>query len=164
MTLGETLINVFFRLLNFVVLVGVLRYLYKQYVYGAVQRDFEADEKKVAILAQQKDAYYQQEQFLKQEIQNQDRLVTHLHKKLAQWNEAAQQIERENSEMHDTLQAALRKKAVVQSEHIAHYMLERRALPQAMHELETSLAEYFRDAKRGDNYMKSVVNHLEKDR
>lgn len=161
---SDMLLSIFFRILNFVVFVGVLRYLYKRYIKDAVQQDFLADEKKVAIMAQQKDAYHQQEQFLMQEMQAQEQLVSQLEQKLETWRSAAQDVQRVYNEEHALLQARVRKKAAEQSEHIAQYMLERRALPKAMHELESSLADYFSSEKRASRYINDVMQHVDKER
>jgi len=164
MILSENFVDIFFRFLNFGVLIVGLRYIYINYIVATVQDEIAADEKKVAIMAQQKDAYYQQEQHITQEIHNQRELVTHLMKKLEQWNLAADEVERTNQDEHERLEDALRKKAAIQSEHIAYYMLERRALPLAVEELDLSLAAYFKSDKRGAEYITAVIDHLKKER
>lgn len=164
MILSEEIVTILFRLINFGVLLYGLHYVYIHYICPAMQTDIEADEKKVAILAQQKDAYYQQEQFIVKDIENQEKTVTHLIAKLDQWRIAADDAQKAQRDAHAALQEALRKKIALQSEHIAQYMLERRALPHAMHELEVSLAEHFKSDKRGAVYLEAVVNHMDKDR
>lgn len=161
---SEAIITILFRLLNFAVLAYGLYYVYIHYICSSVQSSIEADEKKVAILAQQKDAYYQQEQFVAQEIKDQEKTVIQLKKKIEQWRLAAEDAERECGEEHVRLEQALRKKVAVQSEHIAQYMLERRALPHAMQELRVSMADHFKSDKRGGAYITSVVNQINKDR
>jgi paraquat-inducible protein B len=164
MILNEEIIEIIFRFLNFGVLVTALYYLYVNYIAPAAQSDIEADQKKVAILAQQKDAYHQQEQFIVKQIQDQEESVTHLMQKFEEWESAAQDVQRAEREEHVRLQDALRKKAAEQSEHIAQYMLERRSLPHAIEELEVSLTDYFKPDKRGSAYVASVVDHIDKDR
>jgi hypothetical protein len=164
MILSEEIITVLFRLLNFAVLAYGLHYVYIHYICSAVRNSIGAAERKVAILAQQKDAYYQQEQFVAQEIQDQEKTVSRLIEKLEQWRIATDDAERAQSEEHARLELVLRKKVAVQSEHIGQYMLERRALPHAMHELRISMADHFKSDKRGGAYIASVVNHIDKDR
>jgi chromosome segregation ATPase len=164
MNLSETLTGIFFRLLNFGAFLALLRYLYIKYMVPTAQADIEADEKKVAILAQQKDAYFQQEQWVTKEIEDQRAQIAHLTKKLAQWQAAAQDAEQAHQQEHDRLEDALRKKAVLQSEHIVQHMLERRALPQAIQELKISLTAHFAGDARGTEYVADVVDHIAKGR
>jgi hypothetical protein len=162
MNVNETLIGIFFRLLNFGVLFIGLRHLYLRYITPNAQAEIEADEKKVAIMAQQKDAYYQQEQLVNKEIENQREQITRLSKTLEAWQAAAQDAERIHEQEHEQLELALREKAEVQSAHIAQHMLERRAIPLAIEELEVSLASHFAGDKRGSEYIADVVDHIAK--
>ncbi len=70
---SEEIVTIAFRILNFGVLLFGLKYVYTHYIAQAAQDDIEADEKKVAVMAQQKDAFFHQEQFIKQEIQAQQK-------------------------------------------------------------------------------------------
>lgn len=164
MTSNEQAISVLFRLLNFAVLLYGMKYVYVHYIRSVVQSDIESDEKKIAILAQQKDAGHQQELFIAQEIQTQQETIAHLMQSLATWQSVADERQRVEREAHQKCEEKLRKKVAEQSKHIAHYMLEQRALPLAIHDLEKSLAQYFSHKNRGSEYIASVVDHMDKDR
>lgn len=162
--LNETVISIFFRLINFGMLIYAAKYVYDHYVYNTVVSDIEADEKKIAMLAQQKDAFYHHELFVVKEIENQQQTVAHLMRVLEKWRATAEQNQRMREEEHQKLEEALRKKAAEQSEHIAEYMLARRALPQAVHELEASLTNYFNRENRASEYIASTIKQIDKDR
>ena len=83
---------------------------------------------------------------------------------LEKWRATAEQNQRMREEEHQKLEEALRKKAAEQSEHIAEYMLARRALPQAVHELEASLTNYFNRENRASEYIASTIKQIDKDR
>jgi len=151
-------------MLNFGIFLAGLRYLYITYVQPTAQTDIEADEKKVAIMAQQKDAYYQQEQFMVQDIETQRHMIAHLVKKLDEWRMAAEESERAYREEHQQIEAALRKKAAHQSEHIAQHMIEHRALPHALKDLEMSLTEHFAREQRATDYIAGIVERIGKGR
>lgn len=164
MILSEAVISIFFRLLNFGLLIYGARYVYHNYVCSAVRSEIEVDEKKVAILAQQKDAFYQQELSIAQEIERQEKMVAHLTNVLATWQAAAEKKQRAQEESHQKIEEILRKKAAEQSEHIAEYMLARRALSAAIHELEISLTNHFNRDDKASEYITSLVSHMDKDR
>lgn len=164
MNVNETLMSIFFRILNFGVFFIGLRHLYLKYITPNVQAEIEADDKKIAIMAQQKDAYNQQEQLVSKEIEDQRVEIERLNKKLEEWQAAAQMGERTQQQEHEQLELALRKKAAVQSAHIAQHMVERRAIPRAIEELETSLATHFGGDKRGSEYIADAVDHITKGR
>lgn len=164
MNLNETFVHIFFRLLNFGVLIIGLRHLYLNYVVPSAHTDIEADDKKLAILAQQKDAYYQQEQSVIKEIEDQRADIVRLNAKLEQWRAVAQEAERLQQEEHERLEMMLSKKVALQSAHIAQHMLERRALPRAINELEVSMTSHFAGDERGAQFIKDVINRMEKGR
>lgn len=164
MNVNETLMGIFFRLLNFGLFFIGLRHLYLRYITPNAQAEIEADEKKVAIMAQQKDAFHHQEQFITKEIEDQREQIVHLSNKLQVWQEAAQQAEHTQEQAHEQLELALRKKAAVQSEHIAQHMVEQRAIPLAIEELETSLTAHFGGDARGSEYIDDAVDHIAKGR
>ena len=164
MNVNETLMEIFFRMLNFGVLFIGLRHVYLRYITPTAHADIEADDKKVAIMAQQKDAYSQQEQLVIKEIQEQRVQIVHLGKKLEQWQAAAQDAEQVHQQEHEKLEQTLREKVAIQSAHIAQHMLERRASPLAIQELEASLTSHFSGDKRGTQYITDVVDHIAKGR
>ena len=114
------------------------------------------------MLAQQKDAYYQQEQALTKGIEDQRVQIIALRNKIEQWQEASQEANRFYKEEHARLQDAVRKKTALQSAHIAHHMLEQRALPQVIKELDKSLTSYFAHEVRGMEYVKNAADHIVK--
>lgn len=164
MNTSEMLQEIFFRLLNFGVFAWVLRYIYHKYIGPTAQAEIEADEKKVAIIAQQKDTYYQQEQAITREIEEQHLQVMRLNKKIEQWQAAAHEDARLHEKEHEDLEDALRKKAVMQSAHIACYMIEQRAVPLAIKELETSLISHFAGDERGSEYISQTADRIAKER
>lgn len=163
MNLSNVFMEIFFRLLNFGILLAGLRYLYLKYIVTAAHTDIEEDEKKVAIMAQQKDAYYQQEQVMLQNIEHQRQLIAHLTQKLNAWRIAAEDAERAQYEAHQQLEVGLRKKSAEQSERIMQHMLDRQVLPRAINELKDNLLAHFQSDKRGAAYIAVVIDHIKKD-
>lgn len=162
MNVSETLMGIFFRVLNFGVFFIGLRHLYLRYVTPNAHAEIEADEKKVAIMAQQKDAYYQQEQLVSQEIEDQRKQIARLHEKLQIWQAAAQEVERLQHQEHEKLELALRQKAAVQSKHIAQHMVAQRAIPHAVQKLQASLTTHFGGEIRGGEYIADALDHITK--
>lgn len=164
MNVNETLMGIFFRILNFGVLFIGLRHLYLKYITPNAQAEIEADEKKVAIIAQQQDAYHQQEQHVTKEIEDQRKQIERLSKKLEAWQAASQEAERMHRQEHERLELALTKKAAVQSAHIAQHMVEQRAIPRAVQKLEASLTTHFAGDARGSEYIADAIDHIAKER
>lgn len=162
MNVNETLMGLFFRMVNFGVFFMGLRHLYLKYITPSAEAEIEADDKKVAILAQQKDAYYQQEQHVNQEIKEQQELIMRLSEKLQVWHKAAQAVEQAQREEHDKLELALRKKAAVQSAHIEQHMVAQRAIPHAVQKLKASLTDHFGGQIRGNDYIADALDHITK--
>jgi hypothetical protein len=164
MNVNETLMGIFFRFLNFGLFFIGLRHIYLRYITPNAQTEIEADEKKIAIMAQQKDAYYQQEQFVTKEIEDQREQIVRLSKKLETWQAAAQEAQHAQEQEHEQLELALRKKAAIQSAHIAQHMIDQRAIPYAIEELEASLTGHFGGDARGTQYIDDAIDHIAKGR
>lgn len=157
------LISIVFRLINFGIVLYGLHYLYTHYLYKAAWEDLEVDEKKVAILAQQKDAAQQQELLVEQQIKNQEQMILHLTRVIEQWRASTQAQQESHDAAQQQLQIMLVKKASEQSQHVQRYMLERKAFPLVVSELEKSLTQYF-DQQRGEHYSASIIDAMKKER
>lgn len=164
MNLSEEYISILFRLINFGTVVFGGWYFYTYYVCDAVDEQIEQDEKTLAMLAQQKDAFHKQEQAVEHEIQEQKKTIADLVRALKMWQENASKERESDRNRYAAIQEKVNKKMRVQSKNMQEHMIAKQAIPIALHELEMSLSTYFKDEKRGREYLGPLFKQMEKDR
>lgn len=164
MILSEEYLSIAFRLINFGTVIGGAWYGYTYYVRSAVQKQIEQDEKTLAMLAQQKDAFHQQEQVIEQEIKDQEDTITHLLRTLKAWQEGARAEREADKKICFAIEKKIDQKMAIQSKNMQEQMIAQHALPDALRELERSLSAHFNSEKRGRSYLEPLLDQMNKDR
>src|SRR5436190_18701288 len=132
MLAGETTVSIFFKLLNFAVLIGLFVYLIKRYFWHVVKDQLAAQEGIVLDLKQQKEQLRVDQRTLDHAMANQKALALELDAKIALWRVAFEKKidqEKQNRENHHLL---LIKKVEIQNQHVALKALQQQIIPKAL--------------------------------
>jgi len=158
---GESLVSLFFRVLNFILLGGLGLYLFRRYGLPVIHANIKEKESALARLKQQRDMLKDTIRSLEYQRFDQDLICSRLSAKIERWQQVIQAQERLRHEEKQRLITLLNKKSHEQTQNNTLAALQQRVLPKALLESRKQLTQTFQDPKRGTDFIQHLASFME---
>ncbi|MCX5922717.1 MAG: hypothetical protein NTX86_05330 [Candidatus Dependentiae bacterium] len=160
--LGSDLISIFFRLLNFIILIVAGVYLFKRYAVGAIQNLIIERQQKIDDTKQEIVLLKRQELRCEQELVDQQVAYQELGKKVEQWHQQVAAVARESEKQTLALNRALQHVSVVQNQYMVARQVKRLVLPQALSDARLVMIKEFAAPEKGELFVAQIIKHVER--
>ena len=161
MYVSKEAISVLFRIINFVIIFWVFRYLFKKYL-PAIKKSFF---KKLAFfdnLEKQRLDLIEQNRMLVKEMQDQDNLFDLLKEKIKIWNMARhKKIDATEKEI-EQLKELTKKRNKIQQENVHQKKLIKEIFPKAIAGTYKALEEKFEKKEESKKYLNNIIGYMKK--
>ncbi len=158
---GESLVSLFFRLLNFILLGSLGIYLFKRYGLSVIHARIKEKESALAQLKQQRDTLKGTMRSLEHQRFDQDLIAAQLSAKIERWQRVYQTRERVRYEEKQRLITLLTKKIHEQTRNNELATVQRRVFPVALLESRKQLTQSFQNPEKGDDFIQHLLSFME---
>ncbi len=158
----EQVVNIVFRLLNFVAIISLAVYVFKAYVLDLVKQQMADQEATERGMQLQRDAMARRQEEITGEIDQDAQLCMELKQRVDRWRrvidtQQAQQ-KKEQEKCMQRLQQALQKKV----ERLVYNRVLKKVMPRALADARAQLGEKYCDAQQGRLFTNAIIAHLER--
>lgn len=159
---GADIVSIIFRLINFVALIGLFFYLFKQYVLQTVTLQISKKNQKLADLALQNQLLKEQTKAMDFAIAEQQALSRGLLQKIELWRTLVTHYAVARNEEKKRYELSIADRTRKQELFIELKDVEKRALVPALEKVTNILEERYASKAAGQSYITTIVHHLEK--
>ncbi|TET05766.1 hypothetical protein E3J79_04485 [Candidatus Dependentiae bacterium] len=154
---SKTIIDIFFRLLNFAVLLGIVIVFYQRKLGPRTKDLIHQKEQKQEVLKRRYNELIHDQNMLKQQLEDQDQFARYLIGKIEQWRlsfDAQQnQYKQERQKIHKAVEERTRHKA----EWLIRDNLYKRAKVDTINQLHAQLTEQFEAPKQQQQFINKLL-------
>jgi hypothetical protein len=154
---SETIIDIFFKLLNFAVLLVIAIVFYQRALRPRTKDLIDQKEQKQDVLKQLYSELIHEQNMLDQQLEDQDQFARYLIEKIEQWrlsfDEQRRQYKQERQEIHKAVEERNRHKA----EWLIRDNLYKRAKVDTINQLYTQLTEQFETPKQQQQFLNELL-------
>lgn len=158
-----SLVTVFFRLLNFGVLIGFFAYVFKRYFYQNISDHIAEKASFIQGLHQNNKVLEEQQHNLEMKIAQQDSKCKTLLAKIEEWQQAVIQQQQEWQTIQEVAIQDKVRRLQLQQEALNKDHLKRVLLPQVLERAEKKLVQEFADPQAGQAFVEDIITQLGKE-
>jgi hypothetical protein len=159
---GESLVSLFFRLLNFIILGGAGIYFFKRYGLPVVRQRIREREELITGLKDQRDSLKDMQRSLEYQSAEQKQLSAQLTHKIGRWQHSYERQEHRRHEEKQRLITLLNKRTHQQSQGVALNTLQQQTFPLIIAASREQLVRQFTSAQQGQAYLQNLLKFMQK--
>lgn len=160
--LNETFVSVFFRLLNFIVLIGLAAFIFKRYFRKSIEESIEQKRLEEINVGNQIRDLEHRSKNLSEEIVRQEQLCEYLIEKTAQWKQAFEHQTQDLLKEQKKLAVQAQLKTDKQAEIITRERLTKAVIPIALEQTTQKLKDLYADPKNNKDFIDPIIGYMEK--
>lgn len=159
--LHESFINIFFRVINFVVILGLAYYLYKRYFKNRI--DDKMTQKEALLKGLEEQGYFLEGKAHDFEMQLKEQEVTGnlLKQKLQDWNEAVQQDHHKRDQEQRLYSDQANERVQEKNKILAQHALQKAVLPDVLEQARNELKIQFNASSHSKKYVGDIIQRLQ---
>lgn len=161
MRIDPFVISVFFRLINFFVLIAVVIYLYKKYASPFLGEQIQEKKDALQSLKNQKSSFEGRQQEISSNTVEQEKLGRSLATKIDLWRQDFDKESERIEEKRVEIASVLEQRMQTRNYYITLLCVQRVVIRQAIDETEDILYQKFADNEVGQQFIQSIVNEME---
>jgi hypothetical protein len=160
--LNETFITVFFRLVNFVALIGLVIFAFKKYFRASVQEAIENKKLKEINIGNHIRELEHRSKNLSDDIVHQEQLCEYLIDRTTRWQQVFEEHAKQRLQEQKNLALQVRIKAEQQVENLAKERALRAVLPMAIEQTTARLKELYANPAHNERFVNGIVEFMQK--
>lgn len=161
--LFNTIISYLFRIVNFIVFIGLMYYLFKKYLLGSIEDSMSEQEAYENGLKQQAGSFESRLHELKVEKESLKNHCALLTSKVTRWEQHFNlELEKREQEKEQLL-LAINKNREKQNAFLSQHKLLEQTLPTALAQAQKSFEALFSDEKEQTQYLRSLIAKMSKE-
>lgn len=159
--LHESFISIFFRVINFVVILGLAYYLYKRYFKNRI--DDKMTQKEALLKGLEEQGYFLEGKAHDFEMQLKEQEVTGnlLKQKLQDWNEAVQQDHHKRDQEQRLYADQANERVQEKNKILAQHALQKAVLPDVLEQTRNELKIQFSASSHSKKYVHDIIQRLQ---
>lgn len=158
----ESIVNIVFRLINFVALLGFAAYIYKRYFFSDITEKINQEETEKETLCHQIGELDQQSNTLSHEIIAQEEHCKELQTRVTQWQHVFNQEMETRRKDSLNLRIKSAERADRQKKFVEQEDLINAVFPQAIEQINSSLINTFSDSDRNEKFIADIIGIMKK--
>jgi hypothetical protein len=158
----ESWMNIFFKLLNFVALFGLLAFIFRRYLLGGIQQEILQEKQQEEGMATRIVTLEQKGKELAQDAIRQEHDTRFLLDRAQQWQATFVLEQEKRRHEQQVMYDAARAKKQQQLRAMASDKLMETVVPQAIEKARGKLVEQFLDEERGREYLQVLLASMKK--
>ena len=155
-------LDILFTLINFGIVIALAYYLYTKYGRNLLFEHMRSRQEAKRLLQLEEQALKEEQERLKNLIQEEQRQSIFLLEKVARWRKVQDQEQINNQEEQLAIMRALEKKAHEQAQLYAQHQLTLRILPQVITKAHRVLNKKFEEPHKQDAYLDDIITYMKK--
>jgi hypothetical protein len=159
MEYSNLLVNIFFRLLNFSIILALGIYLFKKYVYPTALEEIAEKESFIRGLSQQNSVLQERAHVLDNHISYQQQFCAQMRDKLLRWQEKVHMQEQAKLQQRKRYQEIKEEYIAQRHKRLQAQALYKVAMHQALAKARTMLDEEYKGAV-GNQIIEKIITHL----
>jgi len=160
--LNETFVTIFFRLLNFVVLIALSAFVFKKYFRKSIEDAIEQKQLEEINVGNQIRELEQRSKNLSEEIVRQEQLCEHLIERTTQWHQAFDIQTQDQLEEQKKLALQAQLRVEKQAENLASERIIKAVGPMVIEQTTKKLEDLYADQKHNKHFVDSIVGFMKK--
>jgi flagellar motor protein MotB len=156
-------IFIIFKFINFLIVGFVLYYAFKKYILLGVKDSIKNQVERIKSLSVEVKNKNIQLKNLEQSFLDQKNEIRQLNKKLSSWGAICVRVKEEQESLDLKVQEDINSKRKIQEENFNELQLKYKVVPDAIRCTEKLLVEKFKNEKLALNYIKELINFMQKD-
>ncbi len=161
---GIKIVELVFQLLNFIVIIGLIGFLFKKYILNGIRAQMRAHESVVVSLKKSFHMLTRNYQLLDREIEHERQMQYELKQKVMRWRADVEQLHEQMTHERNERSKELKVQTEQQIKEIQKHMLYQEALPRALKKARIQLAKQFEDEKAQKEYLHHTLRDLRQKR
>lgn len=153
-------LHVFFRILNFGLLVILLIYCFNKYVYPWAMAAIVSRKKQLAFLQKQKRSLNREVKDLINDIQEQKNYGVKVSHLIETWKTRLDKDMQERLQRKQDIVAAAEQRLKAQGKWLASHDMQQHVVPIVLKETKNELESYFSDKKHGAQFVTELASYL----
>lgn len=153
-------ISIFFRLLNFGLLIALFIYLYKRYIAQTLADSMQTQRALQNALEQERDILGEKQTILDMNMQAQEALRVVLMQKIELWKSSFMSERQKHLVEKESLEKRLAEKMDVRKEQYTIEQAQQRILPLAIEKARQQLEKTFESAQKSEAYNAAIIAYL----
>jgi F0F1-type ATP synthase membrane subunit b/b' len=159
---SETIISIFFKILNFGVLIGLGVYIFKRYFVQNINDQIDAKQNMIAQLQGNNQALKQEEHDIAHAAEQQHQLSEQLVQKIALWRAAhTHEMARKKAEYEEIYKNRI-KKIAKQEEIYALDVVQKKVVPSAIEQAREMLQQHSMSLDVQQRYTTDILDYIER--
>lgn len=158
-----SLVTIFFRLLNFGVLIAFFVFIFKRYFYQSISDHIAEKESFLKGLHQNSKVLEEQQHNLEMKIAQQDNKCKTLLAKISIWQEAVMQQQQEWHAIQEVVMQDKAHRLQLQQDSLNEEYLKRALLPKVLDQAEKKLVQEFAEPQAGQAFVANIIAQLSKE-
>jgi len=159
----QTAVMIFFRILNFAVLIAVGWYVGKKYIISMVQTKIAERQSRLKNLGQEYVQLKLKQRSLDQYMMEQEKLTQALISKAQRWKLLVDEYHVRRQAEGLQLKKEVERRMTVRTEQAAFMALQHEVVPRALMQAEQELTAYFSQEKHGRLFIDALVHKVERE-
>jgi len=160
--LSETFVTIFFRLLNFVILIALSAYIFKKYFRKSIEDAIKQKQLEEINVGNQIRELDQRSKNLSEEIVRQEQLCEYLIDRTTQWHQAFDQQTQDQLEEQKKLAFLAQLRTEKQAENIASERIIKAVGPMVIEQTTKRLEDLYADRKHNKLFVDSIIGFMKK--
>jgi len=156
------IIGIFFKVLNFVIIIACSAYLFKQYGYDTVRQMMDEKEDEFKRLRAQKVDIRRQNKTLDLQLKEQQETCKRLKHNVGIWKEIALQKQEADKQELKIIYNQMARIRSQQADTVILKRLEHQVMPVALKKAQQQLEKQFSSEKQGEEFIKTLLADLQK--
>jgi len=159
---SSTIVSIFFRLLNFLVLIGILAIVYRRTLGPKLWYLIHKQEEKQETLVVRYDDLVREQDVLAEKLEEQDQQCRYLLGKIDIWSNAFEEHQKQFRQARQKAHKEAEKKALQQAQWLVHKHLYKEVVDKTVDQMYVHLKEYFEKAENQQHFMKELLVFMKK--
>lgn len=159
--LHESIISIFFRVINFAVILGLAYYLYKRYFKNRI--DDKMTQKEALLKGLEEQGYFLEGKAHDFEMQLKEQEITGnlLKQKLQDWNEAVAKDHHKRDQEQRLYAAQTNERVQEKNKILAQHALQKEVLPDVLEQARHELKKKFSASSHSKKYVHDIIQRLQ---
>lgn len=153
---------IFFRLLNFALLIGVLIYIYKKYIHASLQQAVRQKQIHKEGLQHKENTLQEEWHQLAVHQQAADAYIAQLKERIAVWQQYIQEQQQRREREHQQQCLKQKERIAVQHSYIQSEQLKRLVVPEAVEQATKELQKQFASPEAQRQFIASITQNLQR--
>lgn len=154
------LVELVFKIVNFIAIIGLLAFIFKKYLLGTLRDQMHTKELVVEKLKKAFHTITRNYQLLDREIDHEQQQQRELKDKIVRWRADIDQQHEQLAQERNERSSKLKVQMLQQIKEIQKYVLYKQVLPQAVEQARSQLAKKFDDEQQQKEYLSELMRSL----